>query len=284
MRSDITGIDHLMLSVADSATAADVFARMGFSITPRGQLPGMSNRLICFENPHENVPNFVEMMSLDDPAIAPPSMVQALKIPDRPVLMVAASKDAPATHARLNKNGFGVAPIIDGKRDWTLPDGEVIDLAFSVILPTAGVAPIYWISCEHKTPQHYLRDTFTKHQNGSTELNKIIAVAQDPATAAQHYQEHWAATLTTQKDGPVFVSCGRVQLVLHSPDTFSKAYPGVKLAQKEDHIVGFSALVGDIETVQDSLVQNGFNPQKTGGTLVLDPTQCCGCLVVFEPR
>ncbi len=284
MPNNITGIDHLMLSVADSTGAADIFARMGFSITPRGQLPGMSNRLICFENPHENVPNFIEMMSLDDPEIAPPPMVQALKIPDRPVLLVAASKNAQATHARLSENGFEVAPLIEGERDWTLPDGEVLDLAFSVVLPKAGPAPIYWISCEHKTPQHYLRDTFTKHKNGSTELSKIIAVAQDPATAALHYQEHWGASLSSSKDGVIIISCGRVQFVIHSFDSFSKAYPGVELAREDDHLVGFAALVANVDDVQKILDQNGFSPQKIGETLVLDPSQCCGCLVVFETQ
>ncbi len=282
MSNDIIGIDHLMLSVSDSAGAAKIFSRMGFSITPRGQLPGMSNRLICFENPQGNVPNFVEMMSLDDPDVAPPSMVEALKTPDRPVLLVAASKDAQATHARLSDNGIGAAPIIDGGRDWTLPDGEVIDLAFSVVLPTAGPAPIYWISCEHKTPQHYLRGTFTHHENGSTELSKIIAVAQDPITAAQHYQEQWAATLSIQKDGSVLVSCGRVQLIIHNQYTFSSAFPSVKLTRAEDHIVGFAARVGNIDSVLKRLVGNGFKPSKSGEALVLDPAQCCGCLVIFE--
>ncbi len=284
MGSDIVGIDHLMLSVRNSADAAAVFARMGFSTTPRGQLPGMSNRLICFANPHKNVPNFVEMMSLDDPSLAPPSMAQALKTPDQPVLLVAASDNAQSTHARLVQNGLDSAPVIDGGRDWTLPGGEVIDLAFSIVLPTPGPAPFYWIACEHKTPQHYLRDGFTTHENTSTELSKIIAVAQDPADAAKHYQKHWSASVSAPETGPVTVSCGRVEFQIHSPKTFSEAFPTIELTRKEDHIVGFAARVANMEKVKEILDKNGFSPQKIAGALLLSPAQCCGCLVLFEPN
>jgi len=284
LSSDIIGIDHLMLSVSDSEEAATVFSRMGFEITPRGQLPGMSNRLICFENHGQNVPNFVEMMSLDDPKTAPPSMAQALETPDRPVLMVAASADAQITHARLDRNGLGVAPVIEGGRDWTLPDGEVIDLAFSVVLPKVGSTPIYWIACEHKTPQHYLRETFTRHKNGSMLMGKIIAVAQDPSTAARHYHAHWGANLTEQNNGSVIASCGQVQLVIHTPDSFAASFPNIDIARDEDHIVGFAVTVRNIDLVQKTLRDNSFTPKALGDALVLDPSQCCGCLVIFEPR
>ncbi len=284
MGSDIVGIDHLMLSVRNSADAAAVFARMGFSTTPRGQLPGMSNRLICFANPHKNVPNFVEMMSLDDPSLAPPSMAEALKTPDQPVLLVAASDNAQSTHARLVQNGLDVAPVIDGGRDWTLPDGEVIDLAFSIVLPTPGPAPFYWIACEHNTPQHYLRDGFTTHENTSTELSKIIAMAQDPADAAKHYQKHWSASVSAPETGPVTVSCGRVEFQIHSPKTFSETFPTIELTRKEDHIVGFAARVANMEKVKEILDKNGFSPQNNAEALLLSPAQCCGCLVLFEAQ
>jgi glyoxalase-like protein len=281
---DITGIDHLMLAVKDGAAAAAHFARMGFTITPRGQLPGMSNRLLCFANAGENVPNFVELMSLDDPAKAPPSMAQALQGAERPVLIVAASADAKATRERLTGKGVATSEVIDGQRDWTLDDGSVIDLAFSIVLPAGGQAPFYWIACQHRTPQHYLRADFTTHANGATELSKIIALAQDPAAAARHYGDMWAGAIddTTPQGGPVIIKRGRVALHIHSPESLAATYPGVTPQQDNDHIVGFGVVVASPEDMHHNLTANGFEPKIAGENVVLDPSQAHGCLVVFE--
>ena len=273
-----------MLAVKDSASAGGIFARLGFTITPRGQLPGLSNRLICFENNFENVPNFVELMSLDDPAIAPPAMAEALKIPNRPVLLVAASTDAAATRDRLSDRDVATSPVIDGERDWTLPDGKVLDLAFSIVLPAGGQAPFYWIACQHKTPQHYLRREFTGHDNGATEMSKIYAVAQNPIGAADHYEKLWAAAVedTGSNGGPVILRRGRVQLHIHSHETFGRTFPGIALQQTDDHIVGFATRVPDAGAMYQILSDNGFKPLKTRSEIVVGPSQCCGCMVVFE--
>ncbi len=284
MNSEISGIDHLMLSVKDSAAAGKTFARMGFAITPRGQLPGMSNRLICFANQPENAPNFVELMSLDDPETAPPAMAEALKTPNRPVLIVAASGDAATTQTRLSDGGLHVSPVIDGGRDWTLDNGEVIDLAFSIVLPAVGQAPFYWIACQHKTPQHYLRADFVTHENGATQMSKIIAVANNPLKAARHYAQMWTASIVDPEpvNAPVIVDCGHVQLHIHSRESFGGIYPGINLNRDEDHIIGFAARIGDIGALGNYLKGNGFRPWEIGRTIVLEPSQCNGCLVVFE--
>jgi len=280
VNSDIIDIDHLMLAVEDSAQAGEIFSRMGFTITPRGQLPGLSNRLMCFSNAPGNVPNFVELMSLDDPAAAPPAMARALKVPNRPVLLVAASNNAKTTWERLDTAGLEVSPVIEGERDWQLVDGEVIDLAFSIVLPGVGQAPFYWIACQHKTPQHYLRQDFTQHDNGARALSKIIAVAGDPLKSAKHYEKYWAANISDTE--PVVVATGQVELHIHSRKSFSNTYPGIDLQRPEDHIVGFVASVSSLDSLQNTLDQNGFAPQKSGSNIVLNPSQCCGCLVVFE--
>ncbi|MCF6320753.1 MAG: VOC family protein [Rhizobiaceae bacterium] len=280
MTFDITDIDHLMLAVEDSAQAGKIFSRMGFAITPRGQLPGMSNRLICFANETVDRPNFVELMSLDDPALAPPSMAQALKIPNRAVLLVAASSNVITTRERLSNSGMEISLVIDGERDWTLEDGEVIDLSFSIALPGVGQAPFYWIACQHKTPQHYLRDDFTRHENGGLCLSKIIAIAKNPSDAAAHYEKFWSAKITGVS--PVVLTNGQVELHIHSTESFKETYPGIELKRTEDHIIGFVVSTTKFASIQQNLIANGFSPLMFKSTIGLDPAQACGCMVVFE--
>ncbi len=284
MDKAIFDIDHIMLSVGDNASAADTFSRMGFTTTPRGQLPGLSNRLICFGGGRRNSPNFIELMSLEDAELAPPAMVQALSGPDRPVLMVMATESAEKTRSELSDAGLDVSPVIDGERNWTLPSGEVLDLEFSIVLPSVGQAPFYWIACQHKTPQHYLRQDFVEHKNGGLLLKKVIAISENPQEAANHFATNWAAAVSEREDqnAPVVVTRGVVELHIFDRENYSNHYPGVEIARNEDHIAGISVSVRSISNLEDLLKDNGFEPLKPGSAIVLPPSQACGCLVVFE--
>jgi Glyoxalase-like domain len=278
----ITGIDHLMVAVADEDKTAQIFAAMGFAITPTGRLPGMANRLICFAGNGSGVPNFVEFMATKDEAKAPPAMAAALKGPDRPVLMVAATQNAMATRKSLAETGLNVSPVIESGRNWTLPTGEVIDLAFSILLPEVGQAPLYWIGVEHKTPQHYLRSDFTAHPNGATALSTIIAIAGDPQATAQHYADVWGAQIIVSGPDLVRVEPGEVRLEIHTPQSFAASCAGLSLRTNDVHIAGFAVRVDDLEKTRVMLKENGFTPEKMGEKLVLDPARAAGCVVIFE--
>jgi len=219
-------------------------------------------------------------MSLDDPAKAPPAMAQALKIPDRTVLMVAATNSAQRTKKALDDAKVEVSPVIDSGRDWKLPSGEVLDLTFSIVLPTPGQAPFNWIACQHKTPNHYLRPEFTSHQNGAIALKNIIALAQDPARAARHFGDNWQAEISGI--APVVVRRGDVELHIYDQETFQSSFGGFVLNRSEDHLVGFTVSVMDLELVGEQLSEAGLSPFKSGDKIIVDPSQACGTLVVFE--
>lgn len=51
--------DHLMVMVADEAMAAQEFSKAGFAVTPRSELPGMANRLVCFPSSAGLLPAFL---------------------------------------------------------------------------------------------------------------------------------------------------------------------------------------------------------------------------------
>ncbi len=295
MASEIFDIDHLMLSVQNTDLAMDVFCRMGFSITPRGVLEGMNNRLICFEgrpagvNGKEGeggdgeevlVPNFVEFMSLDDPEKAPPPMVRALENPDRPVLLVAATRNAVDTRKSLQDLGLEVFPVIDTGREWKLPDGQVLDLTFSIVLPAPGQAPFNWIACQHKTPHHYLRPDFTTHANGALALKNVIGVARDPRQASRHYHEGWNARVSGEN--PVVVARGDVELHIYDQKGFGSAFAGITTPGRHSHLAGFTVLVRDLVSLEQRLESSGFSPFRHGDRVIVDPSKACGSLVVFE--
>lgn len=261
MDRNIIDIDHLMVAVDDSQQAGDQFTRLGFTVTERSILPGLSNRLVCFGPGHRNTCNYIELMALDDASTAPPPMPTLLPGPERPVSLVMSTSSAAGSAEYLGTAGIEATDVIDLKRDWPLPSGEVIQPEFSVVIPTPGQAPFYWNLCQHKTPQHYARPEFTSHQNGARRLTAIIAIADAPSAVAGYYQQHWGAAASSHD--PVAITVGDVSLRIYSPSGFQQAFPGIKAPHKSG-LAGF-AVASDHKRL-------------------ISPDEACGCLIVFEPR
>jgi len=259
MDRNLIDIDHLMVAVDDSQMAGEQFARLGFTVTERSILPGLSNRLICFGPGRQNTCNYIELMSLDDAETAPPPMPTLLPGPERAVSLVMSTSSAAGSADYLGGVGIAATDVIDLKRDWPLPSGEVIQPEFSVVIPTPGQAPFYWNLCQHKTPQHYARPEFTTHDNGARRLSAIIAVADDPDAAACHYQQHWGAAISCQD--PVSVTVGDVTLRIYSPAGFQQTFPGI--AAPQNGLAGFAVAADSFR--------------------LIPPEDACGCVVVFEP-
>lgn len=277
----ILDIDHLMVSVPESQAAGELFQRMGFTVTPRSVLPGLSNRLICFGQLHPGSCNFVELMSLDDADKAIPMMPSILLPAGRPVSMVMNTADAERTYAALKAKGFRTSEPVHLEREWVLPSGETLRPAFVVVIPTPGQSPFYWNLCQYKTMQHYLRPDFTTHPNGASNLTAIIAVASDPQAVAAHYERLWEARRSGE--APVAIRAGSVELRIYSPDGLAAAFPGVAHDGKGDRLFGFVVSHPRPEAFAGELREQGFDPRPAGQAAYLTPQQAAGVLMVIEP-
>lgn len=284
MTGRILDIDHLMVSVADTEKTAETMTRLGFTVTPRSGLPGMSNRLVCFEPPSPDRCNFVEFLSLEDPSAAPQIMSDILLPPERPASMVMVAGDVTACAADLREKGLEVADPWPLKRDWVLPGGEVISPQFVVVIPTVGQAPVYWNVVEYVTPEHYRRPEFVGHPNGASRLAGVIAVAADPAAVADHYARYWGAGVETEDDGGVRVSLDHVALTILSPEAAGGRYPGVDAAPGASaaRLIGYVVEVADVAKLDSLLDGNGIahTADGSGGSWVA-PQVAHGCVLHF---
>lgn len=281
MAAGFVDIDHLMVSVADSQRAGEVFERLGFTATPHSVLPGLSNRLICFPGRQAGACNYIELMSLDDASAAPPPMPELLSPSARPVSMVLGTADIDACFADLQAKSVETPPPLHLQRDWLLPSGETITPAFAVLIPRPGQSPCYWNVCQHKTPQHYVRPEFVTHANGASAMTAVIAVAADPAAAGRHYRAMWDARLET--GDPVSVRLGAVELRIYALATLAAAYPGLAIADGPDRLLGFAVAVPDAGSVAERLARGGVAMQgNAGNSCYLLPNATGGALVVFE--
>jgi hypothetical protein len=191
-------IDHLMIRTADSEAAGEAFAALGFAVTPRSLLPGLSNRLICFPAEDDRAAAFLELISVDDPKAAPEAVRDLLGPNPGPAAVVLATDDAGALAGRLAGRP-GIAAPRDFARAWRLGD-EVLALRFAVLIAGRESAPLRWCAIQHRTPEHYHRPEFLRHAIGPSRLAALLVASEDPGGTATELAGLWGGAV--RLEGP----------------------------------------------------------------------------------
>jgi hypothetical protein len=176
-----------MLGVADPDAAAADFARLGFTVTPLSAMPqiGLANRCVLLTPAQPDRANYLELLGHDQRAS--PFMRALLGGGEGIKSLVLAADDVDAAVTRLAQCGAPPGDPLHIKRGWTLPDGEVLDLAFTVATPALDAPPVYCNLCQHHTLHHYLRPEWRQHENGARSLVAVLVEADEPARVTDWY-------------------------------------------------------------------------------------------------
>lgn len=257
MDHSITEIDHLLCAVQDAALAASDFERLGFTVTPASRIErvGIENRLVAFRPAVDGVANYIELMGAFDRSRLPPPLVPLLAGPEAVRCLMLGSTDAHKSREALLRQDIVPEPVHAYQRAWTLPSGEVLELAFDVLEPMPG--PAAFGVCQHRTLHHYLRPEFLEHPNGAQRILAAYVVTQDPAAAGEFFGRLLGES--PQQAGPV-VSLARRAFALHFLDasSFAARFPG---ATARPGIAGYQIGCRSLEKTAAYLAQAGIQPQ-----------------------
>ncbi|RIX49755.1 MAG: VOC family protein [Rhodocyclales bacterium GT-UBC] len=176
-------LDHLVINTGFATdTTAELFAALGFTLTPRGYHSlGSINHLIMFAG------HYLELIGLPrDGAVL---RQEILDSPPGIDGLVFGSADAAATHAALVTAGFQVQPVQRFSRPVEI-DGESSAAVFQTVRLLPGQFPagrIYF--CQHETPELVWRPEWLHHQNDVSGIEQLTIVSRAPAEAARRYAE-----------------------------------------------------------------------------------------------
>ncbi len=172
--------DHLMVMVADEAAAAREFLKAGFTVTPRSELPGMANRLVCFPSRAPYSACFLELLASERPDDVPP-VIRSFVGPNLgPVAIVLAVSDMKALLRRLSQQQVATVGPLEIRRSWELQSHQSLDVALDVLLGDAASLPFRWAAVQHHTVSHYQRPDFVRHANGHQGLCAVVIAVDDP--------------------------------------------------------------------------------------------------------
>jgi hypothetical protein len=174
-------LDHVVINARDDMDhAADVYRRLGFTLTERGYHSlGSMNHLAMFGT------DYLELIAVPKDATA--GGLELLKFSYGLSGLVFGSEDSAVTYEALSKVGVPVEPPVEFTRPVKFSGGQG-DARFRTVRMKSGVVPygrVYY--CHHFTRDLVWRDEWRHHNNGAVAVVRALIVEPDPATAAELY-------------------------------------------------------------------------------------------------
>lgn len=183
MTLPVATLDHVVINARDDMDrAADIYRRLGFTLTERGYHSlGSMNHLAMFGT------DYLELIALPKGAMS--GRMDLLDYPYGLNGLVFGSEDSAVTYAALSTAGVPVDPPVEFTRPVKYAGGQA-DARFRTVRMKAGVVPygrVYY--CHHFTRELVWRDEWRHHANGTVAVARALIVEPDPAKGARLYAQ-----------------------------------------------------------------------------------------------
>lgn len=194
-------LDHVVVNARDDMDrAAEIYRKLGFTLTPRGfHSLGSMNHLAMFGT------DYFELIAV--PKNATSGRLDLLNYGIGLNGLVFGTEDSAATYAELEKAGLPFDPPVEFTRPVEFEGGpngtQVGEARFRTVRMKAGHVPygrIYF--CHHFTRDLVWRDEWRHHANGTVAVARAIIVEPDPGKAAKLYATMFGAdAVRPMRDG-----------------------------------------------------------------------------------
>src|SRR3954468_20371947 len=181
-------LDHVVVNARDEMDrAADIYRRLGFTLTERGYHSlGSMNHLAMFGT------DYLELIAV--PKGATSGRLDLLDFPFGLNGLVFGSQDSAVTSGALPRAGVPAEPPVEFTRPVKYAGGpngvQEGDARFRTVRMKAGVVPygrVYY--CHHFTRDLVWRDEWRHHANGAVAVQRAVIVEPDPAAGAKLYAD-----------------------------------------------------------------------------------------------
>jgi catechol 2,3-dioxygenase-like lactoylglutathione lyase family enzyme len=279
----IDGIDHTLIGVHDLEAARERWARLGFTITPRGRHIGWGTGNYCIMLTH----GYIELLGIVDPAEFTNNLDKFLETREGLMGLAFASDDAVRCATILRDRGIAADGPKDLKRLLELPAGTVKPAFSLVYLPGDAVPALSAFVCQHLTPDLVRRPEWLSHANGAEKLLGMTVACPDPAALLPAYGRLFGDRAMSLGDGWARVETGAGWIDFATPDTLARRY--ARIAPLPDHLhpwaVSMTIGVADIERCRAALAAGGFAPRALGlgrsAAIALGPPDASGLYLEF---
>ncbi|WP_052214049.1 VOC family protein [Belnapia sp. F-4-1] len=228
MLTHLGGIDHAVVLVRNLDAAAAGFARLGFTLAPRGTHSpemGTGNHCIMLRT------DYVELLGVLAPTERNTRWREVLAEREGISAIALRAQDAEAGAAELAARGTTTLPVQRFGRPVTMTDGGAAQARFRTFHVAEAPAPgLNLFACEHLTPEATWIPGLMEHPNTAEALAGIEVLAADPLAAAEAMGRVLDRAPETEADGAMRVETGAAPLVFLTGLHLAGRYPGLDLS------------------------------------------------------
>lgn len=228
MLPTILGLDHVVVAVRDLDDAPGQWARLGFTVSPRGlHSPhmGSGNHTIMFGE------DYVELLGVAAPQPHNAPMRRFLEGREGLERCAFTTQDAEAGVAALCERGLAAVGPVEFGRPVPLPGGGETEARFSVFQWPEEEAPggVRLFACQHHTREAVWIPKLQRQGNGVVGIRRVLVADAEPDRAAAHLARLIDGEV--REDGAFrLVATGprRADIVFAPREAIAAAHPGLE--------------------------------------------------------
>ncbi|RVU37945.1 VOC family protein [Hwanghaeella grinnelliae] len=285
------GIDHLVLCVRNLDAAAEMYERLGFTLTPRASHDwGTDNRLVQVEG------SFLEIIEVAHPDKLLPERDGAfgfgnfihryLQNREGFGMLVFESGDAEADRKEFAENGLSNFERFDFERKATLPDGSTVTVGFSLSFVHRPECPdAAFFVCQQHAPEYFWKPHFQKHRNGARAIGEVVLIADNPGDLQFLFEGLQQPESVALEDGILRAETARGWMSAMTPEAYRDWFGSIALdkvdAPKGPHLAAFRVLVDNLAETEKLLGEAGVAAHWAKAGLVVPAPSLFGVTLAF---
>ena len=275
----ITGIDHAIVGVHKLEAARRQWAKLGFTITPRGRHKGWgtANYCIMFET------DYVELLGIVDPAGFTNKLDRFLKIREGLMGLAFSTETAEAVSVALEAASIDYKGPADLSRLLELPEGEV-EPAFKLVYLNGATPGVSSFVCQHLTPDLVWRPEWIRHANGVTGIDSMTVVVRNTSTPRAGWRTFLGKDAVTEIGEQEFIAMvGQTELRFLTEAAAKAALPDLRRRKwRPPFLAGMALSVGDPAETVKALEAGGVKyARKDDETIAVSGSQANGVSLEF---
>ena len=261
-------IDHVVIVVAGLAQAADVYRRLGFTLSPKGvhsAALGTENHTIMLQA------DYFELLAVVAPTERNTEWRRVTAAGGGLAGMAMATHDPQAARELWLAAGLAPETPIKFARAVLRPDGSTLEARFEVVsldeIPDTGLRLFV---CSQPTREAVWLPELVSHANTAVALRRLVLGCPDPDVSAAQWQRALPAARAVSTANGVTLDTGR-----HTIDLVQKKLRKVRP-------LGIDYVVADLSACTAALVSGSIPYRDEGARVTVRPEFACNVALGFE--
>lgn len=273
MTLPVPALDHVVINTLDRLdAAAELYGRLGFTITPRGHHTlGSSNNLMILGT------DYIELLGVE-PGVG--NRTDVLEWPAGLNGLVFKSFDSDATFAALRDAGVPVLPPQAFSRPVDVPGGAR-DAAFRTVRVDRDAVPAGRVFfCHHLTPELVWHDAWRRHPNGAVGITGAVVAAADPAELLGVFARMFGADAV--RDGALVAGLARIEVMTPAAllDRYAAAAPDGD--GRRQFMAALELRTVGLDRAETALTARGVRHARSGDAITVGAGEAGGVALVFR--